>query len=98
MKQNLVIFENAEITKIEKTGFERGVGFLLTISLVNDKKEYKINAGYIPRFKKLNVLRLEEIKTQEKKPIEIGKELIGKIVNDVPKQVQTTAQNVNLQL
>jgi len=33
--------------------------------LENDGKQYKINAGYMPRWRKFNVIRVEEV-TAEK--------------------------------
>jgi hypothetical protein len=57
----LVIFEKAEVTKIEKVGFERGRGFILQIFIANEGKNYKVRAGYIPRRQKLIVIKLEEV-------------------------------------
>lgn len=74
MKNNLEIYKNAEITEIRKVGFQRGTGLLLEIDLTNDNKQYTIHAGFIPRFKKLNVIKIEEKKTEEKKNhLEVGK-------------------------
>lgn len=61
VKDSLTIFKDAEIQKIDKVGFERGTGIILEITLLNDKKNYKVKAGYMPRWGKLSILKLEEI-------------------------------------
>lgn len=59
LKENLVIFANAEVQNIQKMGFERGNGIVLEIFLANEGKQYKIRAGYMPRWRRLNVMKIE---------------------------------------
>lgn len=90
------IFKNAEIKEIKKVGFEWGSGILLEIELTNRNKEYTIHAGYIPRNKKLNVIKIVEGKTKNKmNPLEAGKKMIGKVISQMDKPLKT-AENVGL--
>lgn len=38
----------------------------------------------MPRWKKLHVIKVEEIKPAKVTPIQIGKELVGKVIEKLP--------------
>jgi hypothetical protein len=44
---------------MKKNGFRKGAGFLLDILFTNDNKEYLVKVGYLPKYKKLTVLKLQ---------------------------------------
>lgn len=85
LKDNLVIFKNAEVKSIEKVAFQRHNGLILKITLQDAGKTYDVTAGYMPRWGKLNVLKVEE--TKEVPPaesaLETGKELIGEAIKEI---------------
>lgn len=61
VKESLSIFPKAEITKVQKVGFQPGTGILLEITLADGGKFYKVQAGYMPRWKRLHILKVQQM-------------------------------------